>query len=53
LHEMGDIERGVEVGTNDFISKPVNRTDLLTRVKALLCVRQAQADGADPIDGPA
>ncbi len=43
LHEMGDIERGVEVGTNDFITKPVNRVDLLTRVKTLLRVRQEQA----------
>lgn len=48
LHEMGDIERGVEVGTNDFISKPVNRADLLARVKALLCVRRAgSGDSAD------
>jgi len=52
LHEMGDVERGIEVGTNDFISKPVNRADLLARVKALLCVRQTQADDADPGDGP-
>ena len=39
LHETGDIERGVEVGTNDFITKPVNRIDLLTRVRSLLRVR--------------
>ncbi len=42
LHEMGDIERGVEVGTNDFITKPVNRVDLLTRVRTLLRVRHGQ-----------
>ncbi|MBN2559968.1 MAG: response regulator [Phycisphaerae bacterium] len=42
LHETGDIERGVEVGTNDFITKPVNRVDLLTRVKSLLRVRHVQ-----------
>lgn len=41
LHEMGDIERGVEVGTNDFITKPVNRIDLLTRVKSLLRIKHA------------
>lgn len=41
LHEMGDIERGVEVGTNDFITKPVNRVDLLARVKTLLRVKHA------------
>ena len=39
LNELGDIERGVECGTDDFISKPVNRLELLTRVKSLLRVR--------------
>ncbi|MFQ5501118.1 MAG: PleD family two-component system response regulator [Phycisphaerae bacterium] len=43
LHEMGDVERGVEVGANDFISKPVNRVDLLMRVKSLLRLRHHQA----------
>lgn len=39
LNELSDIERGVECGTDDFISKPVNRLELLTRVKSLLRVR--------------
>ncbi len=39
LTEMGDIERGVESGTDDFVSKPVNRLELTTRVKSLLRVR--------------
>jgi two-component system cell cycle response regulator len=39
LNELGDIERGVECGTDDFISKPVNRLELVTRVKSLLRVR--------------
>jgi CheY-like chemotaxis protein len=36
LHEVGDYERAVECGTNDFISKPVNKLELLTRVRSLL-----------------
>ncbi len=39
LSELGDIERGVESGTDDFITKPVNRLELVTRAKTLLRVR--------------
>ena len=36
LAELGDIERGVDSGTDDFISKPVNKWELTTRVKTML-----------------
>ena len=36
LNEFGDIERGIDCGTDDFISKPVNKLELLTRVKTML-----------------
>ncbi len=36
LNEFGDIERGIDSGTDDFISKPVNKLELLTRIKTML-----------------
>ena len=39
LNELGDIEQASECGTDDFVSKPVNKFELMTRVKSLLRVR--------------
>jgi CheY-like chemotaxis protein len=39
LNELGDIERATDCGTDDFISKPVNKFELLIRVKNMLRVR--------------
>ena len=36
LNEVSDYERAVECGTDEFITKPVNKLDLLTRVRSLL-----------------
>ena len=36
LSELGDIERAIDSGTDDFLSKPVNKLELLTRVKTML-----------------
>jgi len=44
LNELGDIERGVESGTDDFLSKPVNKLELITRVKSLLRVRHLKRE---------
>jgi len=39
LSEHGDIERGVNVGCDDYLSKPVNKHELRKRVENLLRVR--------------
>jgi len=36
LNELRDIERAIESGTDDFLSKPVNKLELITRVKTML-----------------
>ena len=36
LNELGDIERAIDAGTNDFLSKPVNRVELIKRVENML-----------------
>ena len=36
LSEFGDIERAIDSGTDDFLSKPVNKWELITRVKTML-----------------
>ena len=47
LNELGDIERGVEAGTDEFLSKPVNKLELLTRVKSLLSSAKLRQQGDD------
>jgi two-component system alkaline phosphatase synthesis response regulator PhoP len=39
LNELGDIERAVEAGTDDFLSKPVNRVELVKRIQNMLKIR--------------
>ena len=36
LNELGDIERAVSAGTDDFLTKPVNKLALLKRVEHML-----------------
>lgn len=36
LNELGDIERAVQAGTDDFLSKPINKIELLKRVENML-----------------
>ena len=40
LNELGDIERAVEAGTDDYLSKPINKIALLKRVETMLKYKQ-------------
>ncbi len=44
LNELGDIEQAAECGTDDFVSKPVNKFELVTRVKSLLRVHHLKSE---------
>jgi two-component system, OmpR family, alkaline phosphatase synthesis response regulator PhoP len=44
LDQPTDVERAVDVGTDDFITKPINKTELLLRVRAMLESRSKPND---------
>lgn len=41
LDQPSDVEAAVDAGTDDFITKPINKTELLLRVRAMLDSRTA------------
>ncbi len=62
LDQPGDIERAVNAGCDDFLSKPVNKIELLKRVENMLKLRQVTdeldrlrryIDGMEDDTGPA
>ena len=49
LDQAVDVERAVEAGTDDFLTKPINKNELLRRVKALLQSKQAASPLEDAL----
>jgi CheY-like chemotaxis protein len=61
LKELGDIERAISAGCDDFLSKPINKLELLKRVENMLRLREVTdelerlrryIDGVDDAAGP-
>lgn len=42
LNELGDIERAVAAGTDDFLSKPVQKIELVKRVQNMLRLKDVE-----------
>ncbi len=46
LDQPTDVERAIDAGTDDFLTKPINKTELLLRARALL---ESRKEGT-PVD---
>jgi DNA-binding response OmpR family regulator len=44
LDQPSDVERAVDAGTDDFLRKPINKSELLLRVRCVLRSRQYKQD---------
>ena len=44
LDQANDVETAVEAGTDDFLTKPINKTELLLRIRAMLECREKTSD---------
>jgi two-component system alkaline phosphatase synthesis response regulator PhoP len=50
LDQHADIDRAVDVGTDDFLTKPIHKAELLLRVRGLLRARQQSSDLARTLE---
>jgi len=50
LNEVGDHERAVDSGSDEFLTRPVNRIEVITRVKSLLRVRHLKSRLQETLD---
>src|SRR5713101_4744115 len=50
LDQASDVERAVDAGTNDFLTKPINKTELLLRIRSLLKSRRNQTNLGRALD---
>jgi DNA-binding response OmpR family regulator len=41
LDQPSDVERAVDAGTDDFLTKPIHQTELINRVRALMASRKS------------
>jgi PleD family two-component response regulator len=44
LDQSSDVEKAVDAGTDDFLTKPINKTELLLRVRSVLKSRLMQRE---------
>lgn len=44
LNEPSDFERAMECGADDFLTRPFNRTEFLTRIRSMLRIKKLRGD---------
>jgi len=50
LDQPSDIERAVEAGTNDYMTKPLDKTDLRLRIDAMLASHHGQGEPQETME---